>query len=391
MDFELAEEHRMLRDLVQKFVRNELMPLEGAVMAREAAGQGAYLSPEERAHLDRVSRDLGLSSLDAPEAQGGMGMPHVALVAVNEALGSTVATYTLPPDSPNLQMLAATAKGRQIDEYLAPYARGETVSAIGISEPGAGADPAGMQTKAVRDGDDWVINGRKIWITRAAEADFTILMALTDPAKKARGGMSAFLVDRDTPGFNVLRRIPMLGGEFTYEVALEDCRVPGWKLLGEEGQGFGPMQIRLGTRRMEMAAWCIGAAQRALDMLTDYAPQRTTFGQRLSERQSIQWWVADGATKVHAARLMAYHCAWKLDQGQDVRTEISMLKDFATEMAQEIIDQAMQGFGAMGMTKEMPLNILAGRVRNMRIYDGPSEVHRMVVARNLMDTRGTSA
>ena len=391
MDFELAEEHRMLRDLVQKFVRNELVPLEGAVMAREAAGQGAYLSPEERAHLDRVSKDLGLWSLDAPEAQGGMGLPHVALVAVNEALGSTVATYTLPPDSPNLQMLAATAKGRQIDEYLAPYARGETISAIGISEPGAGADPAGMQTKAVRDGDDWVINGRKIWITRAAEADFTILMALTDPAKKARGGMSAFLVDRETPGFNVLRRIPMLGGEFTYEVALEDCRVPGWKLLGEEGQGFGPMQIRLGTRRMEMAAWCIGAAQRALDMLTDYAPQRTTFGQRLSERQSIQWWVADGATRVHAARLMAYHCAWKLDQGQDVRTEISMLKVFATEMAQEIIDQAMQGFGAMGMTKEMPLNILAGRVRNMRIYDGPSEVHRMVVARNLMDTRGTSA
>ena len=391
MDFELAEEHRMLRDLVQKFVRNELMPLETAVMAREAAGQGAYLSVEERARLDAVSRDLGLWSLDAPEAQGGMGLPHVALVAVNEALGSTVATYTLPPDSPNLQMLAATAKGRQIDDYLAPYARGETVSAIGISEPGAGADPAGMQTRAVRDGDDWVINGRKIWITRAAEADFTILMALTDPAKKARGGMSAFLVDRDTPGFNVLRRIPMLGGEFTYEVALEDCRVPGWKLLGEEGQGFGPMQIRLGTRRMEMAAWCIGAAQRALDMLTEYAPQRTTFGQRLSERQSIQWWVADGATRVHAARLMAYHCAWKLDQGQDVRTEISMLKVFATEMAQEIIDQAMQGFGAMGMTREMPLNILAGRVRNMRIYDGPSEVHRMVVARNLMDTRGASA
>ncbi len=391
MHFELAEEHRMLRDLVQKFVRNELMPLETAVMAREAAGQGAYLSPEERTRLDAVSKDLGLWSLDAPEAQGGMGLPHVALVAVNEALGSTVATYTLPPDSPNLQMLAATARGRQIDDYLAPYARGETVSAIGISEPGAGADPAGMQTRAVRDGDDWVINGRKIWITRAAEADFTILMALTDPAKKARGGMSAFLVDRDTPGFNVLRRIPMLGGEFTYEVALEDCRVPGWKLLGEEGQGFGPMQIRLGTRRMEMAAWCIGAAQRALDMLTEYAPQRTTFGQRLSERQSIQWWVADGATKVHAARLMAYHCAWKLDQGQDVRTEISMLKVFATEMAQEIIDQAMQGFGAMGMTKEMPLNILAGRVRNMRIYDGPSEVHRMVVARNLMDTRGASA
>ncbi|RAN40232.1 acyl-CoA dehydrogenase family protein [Hyphomonas sp. GM-8P] len=387
MKFELDEEHRMLADLVQRFVRDELMPLEGAVLEREASGQGAYLTPEERQRLDKVSKELGLWSLDAPENAGGMGMPHVALVAVNEALGSTVATYTLPPDSPNLRMLMTTVNEQQKKAYLEPYARGETISAIGISEPGAGADPAGMITRAVRDGDDWIINGRKIWITRAAEADFTILMAITDKEKKARGGMSAFLVDRDTPGFNVLRRIPMLGGEFTYEVTLEDCRVPGWKLLGEEGQGFGPMQVRLGTRRMEMAAWCIGAAQRALDMMREYAPQRKTFGHKLSERQSIQWWVADGAAKIHAARLMAYDCAWKIDQGRDVRTEISMIKFYATEMAQEIIDNAMQCFGAMGMTKEMPLHLFAGRIRNMRIYDGPSEVHRMVVARNLMDTR----
>ena len=387
MRFELDEEHRMLADLVQRFVRDELMPLEGAVLEREANGQGAYLTPEERQRLDKVSKDLGLWSLDAPEDAGGMGMPHVALVAVNEALGSTVATYTLPPDSPNLRMLMTSVNEQQKEAYLEPYARGETISAIGISEPGAGADPAGMITRAVRDGDDWIINGRKIWITRAAEADFTILMAITDKEKKARGGMSAFLVDRDTPGFNVLRRIPMLGGEFTYEVTLEDCRVPGWKLLGEEGQGFGPMQVRLGTRRMEMAAWCIGAAQRALDMMREYAPQRKTFGHKLSERQSIQWWVADGAAKIHAARLMAYDCAWKIDQGRDVRTEISMIKFYATEMAQEIIDNAMQCFGAMGMTKEMPLHLFAGRIRNMRIYDGPSEVHRMVVARNLMDTR----
>lgn len=387
MDFELAEEHRMLADLVQRFVRDELMPLEGAVLEREANGQGAYLTADERKRLDEVSNDMGLWSLDAPEDAGGMGMPHVALVAVNEALGSTVATYTLPPDSPNLRMLMTAVNEQQRKAYLEPYARGETISAIGISEPSAGADPSGMITRAVRDGDDWIINGRKIWITRAAEADFTILMAITDKEKKARGGMSAFLVDRDTPGFNVLRRIPMLGGEFTYEVTLEDCRIPSWKLLGEEGQGFGPMQVRLGTRRMEMAAWCIGAAQRALDMMRAYAPQRKTFGHKLSERQSIQWWVADGAAKIHAARLMAYDCAWKIDQGRDVRTEISMIKFFATEMAQEIIDNAMQCFGAMGMTKEMPLHLFAGRIRNMRIYDGPSEVHRMVVARNLMDTR----
>jgi acyl-CoA dehydrogenase len=388
VDFELAEEHRMLRDLVQRFVRDELMPLEAAVLARDADGQGSALTPSERERLDAVSKDMGLWSLDAPEDAGGMGLPHVALVAVNEALGSTVATYTLPPDSPNLRMLMATVTEAQRRAYLEPYARGETISAIGISEPGAGADPAGMQTKAVRDGDDWVIDGRKIWITRAAEADFTILMAITDPEKRARGGMSAFLVDRGTPGFNVERRIAMLGGEYTYEVLLENCRVPGWKMLGTEGGGFGPMQVRLGTRRMEMAAWCIGAAQRALDMMREHAPMRHTFGQRLSERQAVQWWVADGATRIHAARLMAYDCAWKLDQGRDVRTEVSMLKVYATEMAQEVVDNAMQCLGALGMTKEMPLHLFAGRIRNMRIYDGPSEVHRMVVARTLMDTRG---
>lgn len=390
MNFELAEEHRMLADLVQRFVRDHLMPLEPAVLAREAAGEDSELTRQERARLDAVSREMGLWSLDAPEEVGGLGMPHLALVAVNEALGSTVAKYVLPPDSPNLAMLAATCTAEQRDAYLAPYARGETISAIGISEPGAGADPAGMKTRAVRAEDgsgDWIINGRKIWITRAAEADFTILMAITDPARGARGGMSAFLVDRDTPGFNVLRRIPMIGGEYTYEVELEDCRVPGWKLLGSEGNGFGPMQVRLGTRRMEMAAWCIGAAQRALDMMTDYAPQRVTFGEKLSQRQTVQWWVADAAIAIHATRLMAYDCAWKLDQGRDVRTEISMLKVQATEMASRIIDNAMQCFGAMGMTREMPLALMAGRVRTMRIYDGPSEVHRMVVARNLMDIR----
>jgi acyl-CoA dehydrogenase len=387
MHFELIDEHRMLRDLVARFVRDHILPLEPAILARDAAGQGGGLTHEERAKLDRVSRELGLWSLDAPEDAGGMGLPHVALVGVNEALGSTAAHYTLPPDSPNLRMLMATANAEQRAAYLEPYARGETVSAIGISEPNAGADPAGMLTRAVRDGEDWVINGRKIWITRAAEADFTILMAITDPQKKARGGMSAFLVDRGTPGFKVLRRIPMLGGEYTYEVVLEDCRVPAAKLLGTEGQGFAPMQLRLGTRRMEMAAWCIGAAQRALDMMREYAPQRRTFGARLSERQAVQWWVADGATQIHATRLMAYDCAWKMDNNRDVRSEISMLKVQATEMAQQVIDHAMQCFGAMGMTKEMPLHLMAGRVRNMRIYDGPSEVHRMVIARNLMDTR----
>lgn len=387
MDFALSDEHRMLKELVARFVQDELMPLEAGVLAREAAGQGLGIGAAENARLDEVSKSLGLWGLDAPEDVGGVDLPSVAMVGVNEELGKTVTPYTLPPDSPNLRMLAATVNERQRQAYLAPYVRGETISAIGISEPGAGADPAGMLTRADRDGEDWVINGRKIWISRAEEADFTILMAVTNKEKGARGGMSAFLVDKGTPGFNVLRKIPMIGGQATYEIALEDCRVEGWKLLGEEGNGFGPMQLRLGTRRIEMASWSIGMAQRALDMICEYAPQRKTFGLPLSERQAIQWWVADAATRIHAARLMTYDCAWKLDQGRDVRTEISMIKGYATEMAWEVVDRAMQAFGAMGMTKELPLQLMATRLRTMRIYDGPTEVHKWVVARNLMGSR----
>ena len=387
MDFELSEEHRMLKDLVARFVKDELLPLEAAVLAREAEGKGLGLDAAEHQRLDEISRKLGLWGLDAPEDVGGVDLPHMAMVGVEEEMGRTVTPYTLPPDSPNLRMLMATVNERQREAYLAPYVRGETVSAIGISEPGAGADPSAMATWAVRDGDDWVINGRKIWTSRAAEADFTILMAVTDKEKGARGGISAFLVDKGTPGFNVLRRIPMIGGSATYEVALEDCRVEGWKLLGKEGSGFAPMQIRLGTRRVQMAAWSVGMAQRALDMICEFAPQRITFGQPLSERQAIQWWVADAATKIHAARLMTYDCAWKLDQGRDARVEISLIKAFSTEMSYEVVDHAMQTFGAMGMTKELPLQLMAAKLRTMRIYDGPTEVHKWVVARNLLGTK----
>lgn len=384
MDFDLSDEHRMLKELVGRFVREELMPLETKVLARDAAGEGAHLDADEKAHIDKVSKELGLWGLDAPEDVGGADLPAVAMIGVNEELGRTVTPYVLPPDSPNLRMLMATVNEEQRARYLAPYARGETVSAIGISEPGAGADPAAMTTRAVREGDEWVLNGRKIWTSRAAEADFTIVMAVTDKAKGARGGMSAFLVDKGTPGFKVLRRIPMIGGAFTYEVVLEDCRLPAARLLGMEGYGFAPMQVRLSTRRLEMASWCIGISQRALDMICEYAPQRSTFGAPLAERQAIQWWVADAATKIKACRLMAYETAWKLDKGRDVRTDVSMIKVFATEMAWEIVDRAMQTFGAMGMTKEMPLHLMAAQVRNMRIYDGPSEVHRWVVARDLL-------
>jgi len=387
MNFDLDEDHRMLKDLVRRFVDDHLNPLEAGVLEREAAGGAAALTGEETLKVDAVSKEMGLWGLDAPEDVGGADLPHVAMVAVNEELGRSITNYTLPPDSPNLRMMMATVNEQQRVAYLAPYVAGETVSAIGISEPGAGADPSGMLTSAVRDGDDWGLNGRKIWSSKADYADFTIVMAVTDKEKGGRGGMSAFLVDQNSPGFNVLRKIPMLGGQSTFEIALDDVRVPGWKLLGVEGQGFAPMQVRLGTRRCEMAAWSIGMAQRALEMMIEYAPQRKTFGVPLSERQTIQNWIADAHTRIHAARLMTYDCAWKMDQGRDVRTEISMIKAYATEMAWEVVDRAMQTFGAMGMTRELPLHMMASKIRTMRIYDGPTEVHQWVVARNLLGSR----
>jgi len=382
----MPDEHRLLRQLVARFCREELLPLEPRVLARVAAGQGYGLLDDERQRLDALAKGLGLWGLDAPESLGGAALPVAAMVGVDEELGRTIVPYEFPPDSPNLRMLLACADERQRERYLAPYARGETASAIAITEPGAGSDPARMKTRARRDGDSWVLDGRKLWISRADRADWTIVMAVTDPARGKRCGISAFLVDRGTPGFLVERRIPMIGGTSTFELVLDACRIGTDQLLGREGEGFAPMQGRLARRRVQMAAWCIGRAQRALDMMVDYAPQRHTFGAPLSERQAVQGWIADAATRLYACRLMTHDIAARLDRGEDARLQISIVKAYATDMAWHVIDHAMQMFGAMGMSQEFPLQQMANEARLMRIYEGPTEVHLGVVARGVLGT-----
>jgi acyl-CoA dehydrogenase len=384
MNFELDEEHRMLRDLVARFVQEQLVPLESAALAREAATGQLTLLDEDRVRLDKLSRSLGLWGLDAPAELGGHDLPVIAMAGVNEELGKTIMPYELAPDSPNLIMLLRAANEHQRARYLVPYARGDTQSAIAISEPGAGADPGSLITRAERDGDHWVINGRKIWITRADKADWTIVMAVTDKARGVKGGISAFIVDKGTPGFVVERRIPMIGGASTYELRLEDVRVPASQMLGEEGQGFGPMQARLSSRRVQIAAWNVGRAQRALDMMCEYAPQRQTFGVPLAQRQTIQNWVADAAIRIHACRLMIYEAAARIDRGDEARVQVSMIKVAATEMAWDVIDNAMQLYGGMGMSMELPLQAMANLARLGRVYEGPNEIHRWVIARELL-------
>jgi len=387
VNFVLEHEHQQLKELAARFVREELITLERRLLEREATGDDLELNAGERSKLDARARELGLWALDAPSEFGGSELPLVAMVGVNEELGRTAIPYEFPPDSPNLHMLAKTANSQQREAYLGPYARGETVSAMAISEPGAGGDPAGMKTSAKREGDSWVLNGRKIWVSRMNRADFAIVMAVTDKAKGSRGGISAFIVPAGTKGFIIERRIRMIGGHSTFELVFDDCRIPADGLLGEEGKGFGPMQGRLSSRRVQIAAWAVGTAQRALDMMLEHVPHRVTFGAPLSERQAVQWWIADAAMKIHATRLMTYEAAAQIDRGGEARTEVSMIKVFGSEMATEVVDHAMQAFGAMGMSKEMPLHVLAARARKMRIYEGPSEVHRMVIARNLLRGR----
>jgi len=379
----ITEEARMLQDLVAKFVERELMPLEPTVLAREAAGGKWSLTEAEEAPILAKCKELGLWGLDVPEAMGGANLDTVSRMLVEEEVSRTITPFEFPPDSPNLHMMTAVANDYQRERYLQPYADGTAKSGIAISEPGAGGDPAGMLTRARKDGSDWVINGRKIWVSRVPAADFIIVMARTGEGKRAEG-MTAFIVEKDTPGFIIEREIKMIGGRLTYELVFDDCRVPESQMLGALGQGYAPMQLRLNVRRLQMGARCVGMCRRAIEMMTEQAKQRVTFGVPLSERQAIQWWIADAAIKIHATRLMVLSAAEKMDRNEDVKDEASMIKVFATEMARDVLDQAMQTFGAMGMTKEMPLHLFAQQARLMRIYEGPTEVHRMAIAKRVL-------
>jgi len=382
------EETAMIRETVAKFVDRELIPLEPHYLKSKLPGSDhSELTAEQKQRLRTVSKDLGLWGLDAPEDLGGHDLPTRTMAAVHEELGRTCVPFVLPPDSPNLRMLQAVGTEAQKQKYMQPYIEGRMSSAIAISEPGAGGDPASMKTRAVQEGDQWVLNGRKIWITNARRADFIIVMARVGNDAR-QGGITSFIVEKGTPGFIIEREIPMLGGEATYEIVFEDCRIPQDSVLGEVGKGYAPMQLRLRTRRLEMGSTCIGIARRALDMLCEHARQRETFGVKLADRQAIQWWVADISTRMHACRLMVHDAADKADRGDDVRQEASMIKVFATEMAYEACDHAMQTLGALGMTLELPLNALSQKARLMRMYEGPSEVHRQSIARRVLGLRG---
>jgi (R)-benzylsuccinyl-CoA dehydrogenase len=388
MNFDLPEELRMLRDATARFTQRELIPHEPLVIRREverAFDDTPLLPPELEKQIMDKARAAGLVALEVPEAYGGAGASILAKCVVVEQLKHSILfPFGFAPNFPDVFMLLESCKGPQIEKYLKPFLRGETQSCIAITEPSAGADASAIRMRAERRGDKWVLNGEKIYITHARYADFMIVVTVTDPGKGSRGGMTAFLLDRNQPGISVPTAYKMIGDYSPYAVHFNNVEATDDQVLGEVGQAFAPMQGRLGLRRMEIAATCLGLATRCLKMMIEQAKLRKTFGAPLAERQAVQWWIADSYREIELTRLALYKLAWDIDQKRDVRRDASMMKVQATEMAGTVVDRAMQLFGGMGMSKELPLEFISRVVRIYRVVEGPSEVHRWVVARDLL-------
>jgi (R)-benzylsuccinyl-CoA dehydrogenase len=374
-----------LRDVVSGFVQRELLPLERTVQRREAErGLGAepLIPADAHERLLKESAALDLWGLDVPQELGGQGLGMVAKMIAVEELNRSIVPFRLPPESPNLFFLNEACVGDQIEEYLMPYARGEKRASLALTEPGAGSDAGAIQTVAERRSGGWSLRGTKRFISWADTADFFIVIALTDREKRARGGMTAFLVDRAAPGLEIGPHAATMGEPTPYDLMLDDCFVPDELILGQVDNAFGLLTKRLGLRRVEMGARSIGMGERLVEMMVSYAHDRSTFGSPLADRQIVQSWIADSVIDIHATRLMVRDAAEKIDAGTGGhRLEASAVKVFGTEMISRISDRAVQLYGGAGLTKELPIEYIYRNSRFMRIMEGPSEIHRVQIAK----------
>jgi acyl-CoA dehydrogenase len=380
MDFTIPDEIKMLRQLMRRFVDDELIPLEMEY------GDNHYLPDELYQSLRDKAKQLGLWNLNVPEEYGGAGLSVLDNAFLTEiASRSTVPAYRAPTvfgGSATPILFEASEEIKQ--EFLYPALDGKIHIAFAQSEPNAGSDPGGMETFAEKQGDDWVINGRKIWISNAQRAAAVQLLAATDRSKGSHGGITAFIVPTGTPGYEIVRQIDMISSDRPCELAFVDCRIPDRYRIGEVGQGFVLGQKLLTRGRMNHGPVALGKCDRALEMAIDYARQRVVFGEPIAKKQAIQWMLADSAVEIHATRLMSYHGSWKADQGQDVRAEASIVKLHATETMGRVVDRAIQVHGAMGVTKDLVLERMYRDARTRRIGEGTSEIHRWVIARWLI-------
>jgi len=379
MDFELPENIRLMRDTVHRFVRNELEPISQKVEEEEKI-------PES---IVQKMRELGLFGLSIPEEYGGMGLNTLGECVLNEEFGSANSCFRSRFGTNNgigSQGILIDGTAEQKQKYLPRVASGEWTAAFALTEPNAGSDAANIQTKAAKKGDVYLLNGLKHFITNGDIANVVTVMAVTDKEKGTRG-VTAFIVEKTLPGFSVGKIDRKMGihGNNTAELVFEDCQVPAENIIGgAEGKGFVTAMKVLEKGRITISAACVGTAQYLLDLSIAHSKQRVQFGKPICVNQAIQWMLADMAISIYAGRQMVYHAAWCRDQKQRVIQQAAMCKVFCTEMVNRAADAALQIHGGMGYMKESPLERVYRDVRITRIFEGTSEVQRMVVARELL-------
>jgi acyl-CoA dehydrogenase len=393
MDFSIPEEMQSVIRVVREFVQQELYPLEREFLGADFGGMLPVLKEKRE-----KARAMGLWAPQIPEEYGGRGLSLLEFAHISEELGrSPLGHYTFncqAPDAGNMEILMQYGTEGQKERYLNPLVRGEIRSCFAMTEPGyPGSNPTWMGTTAVKEGDDYVINGEKWFITGADGAAFSIVMAITDPEAESRYlRASMIIVPTDTPGFKRVRNTAVMGeagSDYAShgEILFDNCRVPQSNLLGAEGAGFVIAQERLGPGRIHHCMRWIGICERAFDLMCEWAATRRSTPERtLGSRQIVQAWIAESRAEINAARLMVLETAWKIDHegSYAAREEISLIKFYVAGVLQRVLDRAIQVHGGMGMTDNLPLAYWYRHERAARIYDGPDEVHKMVVARRIL-------
>lgn len=379
MDFSLSDEERAVRDTARQFITREVMPLEQEALRRERAHQPG-LDRSELHELQLKAKKFGFWGLSTPEAYGGMDLPAVLQSLIWTEVGRTFIQFKFGGDADNILYHANDDQKR---EYLVPTIEGDRISCFAITEPGAGSDAANIKLSARRDGDDWVLNGEKTFITNGNDADFVIVVAVTDPEKGVRGGgTTAFLVDREMGWRSEF--IQTMGEGGPAALVFDDVRVPSRNILGELGQGFELGMKWIGKGRYLIPSQALGIAERSLGMAIEYANTRETFGRKIGDNQAIQWMIADSEVDIEAARWLILRAAWTVDQGWDARHASSMAKLHGAAMVNNVVDKVMQIHGGMGYTRELPIERWYRQVRLMRIYEGTDEMQRLIISRDLL-------
>ncbi|HZU79355.1 MAG TPA: acyl-CoA dehydrogenase family protein [Acidimicrobiales bacterium] len=394
-DFETEPEYEAKLQWARRFVDEEIIPLE--TLDLDTATLRRAVAP-----LQEEVKRQGLWAAHLPPELGGMGFGQVRLGLLHEILGRCfLAPFVFgnnAPDSGNAELLAIgieeSGRTEQRERWLQPLLDGRLRSAFSMTEPGAGADPTLIKTSAVRDGDEWVLNGHKWFTSNGSVADFLIVMAVTNHDVHPYAGSSMIVVPADTPGVDIVRDVPTMEDPFPHfgkigahsEVIYREVRVPYENLVGNEGDGFRLAQMRLGPGRIHHCMRWLGQSQRAFDMLCERAVSRHLHGSTLAEKQFVQGWVADSMAEMHAARLMTLQAAWKMDKvgAPAARVEIAMIKYYGAQVLYNVIDRAIQAHGSLGFSTDLPLEHMYRAARAARIYDGPDEVHKVTVARQVL-------